>query len=354
MRKFKNYPDKHRGIKSSFSQVVFFAALIACSSLFAHANSSESAPGRSLSLQPQLDGREPFYKISGADRTQVPFELIDSRPVFRVRLNESAKVFRFVLDTGSQMTVISTETASRLSLRGTASSRQAAGVGGAFAVVDGVLWSCEIGKVRLDNVPVFIRPFFNENNPVDGYIGLSFISQFVTSVDYGANILTLERPQKSDRVESFQGSTIPIKTTPGGIMINAARIDGIPGPLNFILDTGATVSVVAKSAETLAGVSSCKHGDRMRIIGAAGIEENVTTIFLPQLNVGTSQQPNILAVVLDLDLISRAVGSKSHGIVGGNFLRHYKVVFDLPRQVMRLWPLNEEAMVNTQASRTNP
>jgi predicted aspartyl protease len=266
--------------------------------------------------------------------------LIDNRPVFRVRLNASDKVFSFVLDTGSHMTVISTRTASRLSLMSQASGGRATGVGGKFEIVYGVLSSCAIGGVRLENVPVFVRPFLNETHPVDGYIGLSFISQFITSVDYGERTLTLERPSDG-RSRSFGAAAIPIKATSTGIVIGDVRIAGVDRPLSFIIDTGATVSVVASGA-AIELINSCEEGERLQVSGAAGVEENVKTIFLPPLNVGSHKREKILAAVLDLEQISAAAGSQQTGIVGGNFLRHFRVIFDLPHRVVRLLPLDDE------------
>jgi predicted aspartyl protease len=325
--------------------------LILAGSLLSEANASRAVTsGFSFltDLFPDL-GTQPFYQRAGGTRTQVRFELIDNRPVFRVRLNASDKVFNFVLDTGSHMTVISTKTAARLSLMSKASGGRATGVGGKFQVVYALLQSCQIGAVRLERVPVFVRPFFNETNPVDGYIGLSFISQFVTSVDYGERTLTLERPSDAS-ARSFAATAIPIKATSTGIVISDVRIKGIDRPLSFIIDTGASVSVVASGATEGELLAICEEGDRLQVSGAAGVEENVKTIFLSRLNVGSHERENILAAVLDLEQISAAAGSRQAGIVGGNFLRHFRVIFDLPHGVVRLLPLAQQSDFITKAA----
>jgi predicted aspartyl protease len=322
--------------------IVCFLVVLA-GSLLPEANASRAATS-GLSFFPDLFpdlGTQPFYQRAGADRTQVRFELIDNRPVFRVRLNASDKVFNFVLDTGSHMSVISTKTAARLSLMSKASGGRATGVGGEFQVVYALLGSCQIGAVRLEHVPVFVRPFFNETHPVDGYIGLSFISQFVTSVDYGERTLTLERPSNASS-RSFAATAIPIKATSTGIVLSDVRIAGVDRPLSFIMDTGASVSVVASGASERDFFTNCEEGDRLQVSGAAGVEENVRTIFLARLNVGSHERENILAAVLDLEQISAAAGSRQTGIVGGNFLRHFRVIFDLPHGVVRLLPLADE------------
>lgn len=325
------------GVTRSWQAMMYFLVVLA-GSLLVQANARQIAGGN-ISFFPDF-GTQPFYQPAGADRTQIRFELIDNRPVFRVRLNASDKVFNFVLDTGSHMTVISTKTAARLSLMSKASGGRATGVGGKFEIVYGLLSSCEIGAVRLENVPVFVRPFLNEAHPVDGYIGLSFISQFVTSVDYGQRTLTLERPANG-KSSGFGTAAIPIKATSTGIVIEDVRIAGVERALSFIMDTGASVSVVARETESEV-IPYCEEGDRLQVSGAAGVEENVKTIFLPRLNVGSHQRENILAVVLDLEQISAAAGSKQMGIVGGNFLRHFRVIFDVPHGVVHLMPLSDE------------
>ena len=47
-----------------------------------------------------------LYIATGENRTSVPFEATDNRPVLPVRVNGQKQVMRFVLDTGSGMSVI--------------------------------------------------------------------------------------------------------------------------------------------------------------------------------------------------------------------------------------------------------
>ncbi|MEO8434850.1 MAG: tetratricopeptide repeat protein, partial [Pyrinomonadaceae bacterium] len=63
-----------------------------------------------------LGKRGSLYSTGGANRTVVTFEATDYRPVIPVRLNGSKQELRFVLDTGSGMSVISEETARRFRL----------------------------------------------------------------------------------------------------------------------------------------------------------------------------------------------------------------------------------------------
>ena len=89
------------------------------------------------------------------------FETIDGRPILKVRINGQKEPLRFVLDTGSGMSVVSEQTAKRLGLDPIAKGGMARAVGGAgkFEIVYGFLSSLEVGEVRVQNVPVYIQSF---------------------------------------------------------------------------------------------------------------------------------------------------------------------------------------------------
>src|SRR5438034_7565459 len=98
-----------------------------------------------------------LYNLEGADRTMVEFENRDNRPIIKVRINGSKDYLRFVLDTGSGMSVLSEETARKLGIRPVARGglARAVGGGGRFEIVYGYLSSVDIGEVRVASVPVY-------------------------------------------------------------------------------------------------------------------------------------------------------------------------------------------------------
>ena len=115
------------------------------------------------------------------------FELVGNRPVIQMKVNERDEPLNFVLDTGSGISVISDVTAKRLGIAPITKGGFAKGIGGdgRFEIVYGFLRQVAIGDVRVRNVPVYIRKFHNDGAQVDGYIGLSLISKFLTTIDYG-------------------------------------------------------------------------------------------------------------------------------------------------------------------------
>ena len=287
-----------------------------------------------------------LYVMEGASQAVVPFNADDNRPVMEVRINGVKEPLRFLLDTGSGMSVISDEAARRVGVRPVARGGAARGIGGngRFDIVYGFLSSLDIGGARIRNVPVYIRPLFTSGRPVDGYIGLTVISKFLTTVDFGARLFTLDRQRiASDRPEAkavgASGVEIPLRTTLGGYLSGEVQLEGIDKPLNFIIDTGASVSVVSQLLAMREEMDRFAKGTRLKVYGAAGVAEDVKLLVLPRVTLGSFVRESVPAVVLDLDSINETSGFDQTGIIGGNFLRHFRITFDFQRGVVRLEPI---------------
>jgi predicted aspartyl protease len=259
------------------------------------------------------------------------------------------------------MSVISEETAKKLGLRSVARGglARAVGGGGKFEIVYGFLSSLELGDVRVGNVPVYIRHFFDDKNPVDGYLGLSVISRFIASVDYGNNTFSLRRPSNESAPEpeamkpggseesriAAGAVEIPVRTTASGFISGEVMVEGIEKSLNFIVDTGASVSVISEKLSEQEDLGSYLQPTRMRVFGAAGVAEDVKTVLLPRVLLGTFARERINAAVLDLEPLNETAGFTQDGILGANFLRHFRVSFDFPRGVIRLEPASKTQRV---------
>jgi predicted aspartyl protease/thioredoxin-like negative regulator of GroEL len=302
-----------------------------------------------------------LYNLEGADRTLVQFESPDYRPIVKLRVNGSKQYLRFVLDTGSGMSVLSEETAKKIGLKPVARGgmARAVGGGGRFEIVYGYLNSIDIGDVRVTNVPVYIRHFYDEQNAVDGYLGVAAISRLVTSVDYGTNRLTLSRPRITDAATQATrspnpdtellrpGINIPVRTTASGFLSGEVNIDGISKPLNFIIDTGATVTVLSEKAAASEDAHRFIKQGKMKVYGAAGVADDVRIAALPRVAIGGYSREAVDAAVLDLEPVNETAGFQQSGILGGNFLRHYRVIFDFPRSVVRFESLEMDPTLKT-------
>jgi predicted aspartyl protease len=188
-------------------------------------------------------------------------------------------------------------------------------------------------------------------------LGLSVISKFIASVDYGDKIFMLRRPSEVNRKDLWGAPIsrngvlplapgvleIPLRTTSSGFLSGEVRLEGVERPLNFIIDTGASVSVVSEKLAAEEQLNNYLEPTRLRIYGAAGIADDVRSVLLPKVMLGTFTRERISAAILDLEPVNETAGFTQNGILGGNYLRHFRVSFDFQRGLIRLEPLNKKA-----------
>ncbi|MBC8032377.1 MAG: aspartyl protease family protein [Pyrinomonadaceae bacterium] len=320
-----------------------------------------------------LGKQSSLYDQRGGNQTSMGFESVDGRPILKVKVNGGKESLRFVLDTGSGMSVISEVTAKKLGISPVARGgmARAVGGGGKFEIVYGFLSSLEVGEVKVERVPVYIRHFYDDKSPVDGYLGLAVISRFIASVDYGERTFTLrgegsrkavdeslvfgegsismrrppEVPRKAIDAPPLGAGVleIPVRTTSSGFLSGEVKVEGIERPLNFIIDTGASITVVSEKLVEQEDLAVYVEPTRMRVVGAAGVSENVKRVVLPSVALGPFVREQVSAAVLDLETLNETSGFAQNGILGSNFLRHFRVSFDFARGVIRLEPLGKTA-----------
>lgn len=311
-------------------------------------------------------GRQGSLYVPNGDRASVPFEATDNRPILQVRVNGQKEPLRFVLDTGSGMSVISDQTAKRLGIRAVARGglARAVGGGGKFEIIYGFLESIEIGTVKVQSVPVYIRKFFDNHIPVDGYLGLAVVQKYLASLDYGTRQMSLVRQHQSDfvdtwtavrRPDGFQGLApvtpndnaieVPLRTTSSGFLSGEVGLEGFEKNVNFIIDTAASITVVSEKLSQEEQLLDLLQPSKMRVFGAAGVTEDVKLLQLPRLSLGLSTLEKINAAVLDMEPVNETAGFTQSGILGGNFLRHFRIYFDFARGAMRLEPLSKPKSV---------
>lgn len=288
-----------------------------------------------------LGQRPSLYDLGGAKSTSLPMTLVNNRPVIQLRLKKRGTPLNFVLDTGSGISVISRDTARRLKIRAVTRGGLARALGGSgkFPIVYGFLKKVRIGDVSIRNVPVYIREFHNRSERIDGYIGLSLISKYITTIDYGKKRFGLIRKGQSVNLPFSEHSmTVPLRLTSSGFLSGQVKLHGIEPPLNFIVDTGASVSVISEDLAGSTELSSYVQEETLRVIGAAGITEGVPSLLLPNVTFGRFSHQNLKAIALDLDLINEASGFEQAGILGGNFLRDYRLTFDFKQSKVTFTP----------------
>jgi len=162
-------------------------------------------------------------------------------PTVKSKVNGSREL-DFILDTGAQMTVLSSEMAKKLNVKPLVSGSRGAGAGGEFSVDLGMIDSLQLGDIVIKNVPVAIidsrkltfKLFgFMTIFKIDGIIGLPLLKQFDVIFDYKGKRFILDAPQKIEEPLSFEGNFYLVRD----MMILPVGINGIDG-FTFHVDTG--------------------------------------------------------------------------------------------------------------------
>lgn len=291
-----------------------------------------------------LGGKSSLYDINSEKQASVQFKLLNDRPIVQVQINKSEEPFNFVLDTGSGISVISERTAKRLKISPIARGGTARGFGGdgKFEIVYGFLNKVKIGEVGIKNVPVYIRKFHSFNEEIDGYIGLSLISKFLTTIDYGEQSFTLMRKvPNAVAYEDKESLALPLRLTSAGFLSGEVQIEGVDSALNFIVDTGASLSVISDDLAQSRELSNFVIDEKIRVIGSAGETKEMPMFMLPRVTFGTNTRDRIKAIALDLDLINETSGFTQAGILGGNFLKNYRLTFDFQNSKVIFAPLKQ-------------
>jgi len=260
----------------------------------------------------------------------VQFRLVDDKIVVQARVN-GGRPQDFVLDTGSEETVISQETARRANIS-PITYTLSAGVGevGLRGLQLSRIDKLDIGDLQVRNIPVLIKNPALRGIPkreMEGFSPLAFGMSVV--IDYQHRQLTMARS-----LPAFDGGEMQLPMRIHRLamvrgMLNSTR------PTYFVVDTGG--EVISISSET-AGHFQQKDQRRipLKVYGTSGWDRDAFLMPGMSLNFDQIEYKNMPLVVLNLRAPSVLLGFQLGGIVGHNFLSHYKVALDTERSALRL------------------
>jgi tetratricopeptide (TPR) repeat protein len=259
----------------------------------------------------------------------VDFRVIDDKVIVKVRVN-GGRLQDFVLDTGSEQTTISRQTASNTNVR-PITYTLSAGVGevGLRGLQLGRIDELEIGTLKLHNIPTLIKAPPLRGVPkreTDCFsqmaLGLSM------TIDYLAKKLTIGRSLPDEGADIKMGLRHHRLSMVRGL-INNTR------PTYFVVDTGGEViSISTATAESLNVNMPRKIG--LKVYGTSGWDRDAFLMPGVSLTFDDIAYKNFSVVVLNLRAPSVLLGFELGGIVGHKFLSPYRVSLDLERSEMRM------------------
>lgn len=260
---------------------------------------------------------------------KVPFRLVKGKVIVQASINDG-RPMDFMLDTGSEETVISRETAQRYGIK-PITYTLSAGVGevGLRGLQLGRLESLRIGTLKIRNLPVLVKSPALRGIPKRESESFSPIALGMSVlVDYQQRLLTIAKtlpegdpdfrlPMRVHRLAMVRG------------MLNSSR------PAYFVVDTGGEViSISTDMARTLA--ASPFRRIALKVWGTSGWDRDAFLLPGVNLDFDKIEYRNFSLVVLNLRAPSVLLGFQLGGIVGHNFLGTYRVAMDMGRSELRL------------------
>jgi thioredoxin-like negative regulator of GroEL/predicted aspartyl protease len=259
----------------------------------------------------------------------VDFRIVDDKVIVKVRIN-GGRLQDFVLDTGSEQTTISRQTASNANVR-PITYTLSAGVGevGLRGLQLGRIDDMEIGTLKLQNVPTLIKAPPLRGVPKKETESFSPMAMGLSmTIDYATRKLTIGRKLPEETADFKMGLRHHRLSMVRGL-INEKR------PTYFVVDTGGEViSISTATAESLNVSMPRKIG--LKVYGTSGWDRDAFLMPGVNLKFDAIAYPNFSVVVLNLRAPSVLLGFEVGGIVGHKFLSPYRVSLDLDRSEMRM------------------
>jgi tetratricopeptide (TPR) repeat protein len=276
--------------------------------------------------------RVPFETDPGADDRlyTIDFRLVNEKVVVRAKINDGSSQ-DFVIDTGSENTVVTRQTAQRLGIT-PITYTLSAGVGrvGLRGLQLARIDTLEVGALKLRNVPCLIKNPPLRDIPVKETEALSPLALgYSMVIDYRTHKLTF-------------GKHLPEEQKDFELPLRLHRLATVSGTIdgghkaNFVVDTGGEVISISQATATALNKPQVGRKIALKVYGTSGWDDDA--FLLPGIDLAFDriQYKNFPVVVLNLDAPSALLGFQLGGIVGHKFLSKYRVGIDIDRSVLRL------------------
>jgi hypothetical protein len=269
---------------------------------------------------------------SGQSARRIPFELVGNHIYLRGRVNKSGPLW-FLFDTGAAASYFDARQAKALGLGLQGESKK--------VIIN-------FPGVTLRNQSFSIQPlgfWIYDGHAVDGMLGYDFISRFVVEINYANRTISLFEPRSYKH--RGPGEVIPLimleDDSGGKVPLVRARITQLgraPIEGKFIADTGVRSSLSFNSPFVAANklLQASQKTIQAPLGGGSMVRESRQPVGrVPNLKIGSFTFKNSVAIFF-LDKTGVLASPEFDGVIGGEILRRFKVVFDYSRQQMILEP----------------
>jgi Flp pilus assembly protein TadD/predicted aspartyl protease len=259
----------------------------------------------------------------------LPFKLVKDKIIVQARVN-GGRLQDFVLDTGSEETVLSRETAQRERVR-PITYTLSAGVGevGLRGLQLARVRLIDFGTLQVRNLPVLIKNPALRGIPKREGESFSPLSLGMSMmIDYQQKLLTI-------------GRKLPPGNATTRLPMRVQRLAMVRGVLNsnypayFVVDTGGEVISISSDVASSLPANSFRRIP-LKVWGTSGRDRDAFLLPGNDLDFDRIEYRNFPLVVLNLRAPSVLLGFQLGGIVGHKFLSNYRVSMDLEKSELRL------------------
>jgi predicted aspartyl protease len=276
-------------------------------------------------------------------------QLVHPDNYFRVPINLNGHAGDLTIDTGAPMSLIFRGGLGKLGLKETPTKHPVHGAFGTGNDYFGLttIRSLTMGNCTLVGLTVAVAAdregsgFFRRYGSSSGLLGLGEMAKYGAVLDLGNRLIFL-RPSGSSK--EIGQTTRSILVSEGYTPINliateshlyaSGAVNG--APCNFIVDTGAFVTLIDRGMASTARIGGLPTGLTARGLGMDS--GDVAVASFPTLRIGNYEIKNASAVVahLNKDLLGRGTKAEAAGLLGAEYLGMNRAVFDFNSKTLYL------------------
>ena len=287
-----------------------------------------------------------FHPRGAALLSEVGFRLAGAEnPLILVPTHVNGRgPWEFILDTGAGMSLLTPSLAGELGIV-SSGAREGRGAGGRVQVTIARVESLAIGEARGGGMPVGVTADVDRigaavGHRIEGDIGYDFLRAFRLTIDYRRRVVRLAPGGPPSGIEvAGRGGAANAGEVPFQLAAPAKPLVLVPafvngrGPHTFVLDTGASATVLSP------GLAAALHIETVAaepMTGAGGMLQ-ATLGRAGSVTVGRATLQDVAVRVADsLSEIASVADTPLDGILGYNFLRHFRVTLDYPGGTLSL------------------
>ena len=221
------------------------------------------------------------------------FRLIDGTLIVISLTSDRGENFDFVLDTGTDTTVVDPEIAARL-LFVPKDQIEVVSLASRHAVLRGTIPALWAGSGKVENVQVLLQDLHQLRGldaRIAGILGQNFLAHFNYLIDYRRRVVRFE--VGDDVRNTIDGDEVAIQSQEDRILIASEAQSHASAQLSLVLDSGADSLVLLRTASQRLNLP--RRTPLLQVVSGGQVEMPAGTV--PMLTVGSEKFREITAIL---------------------------------------------------------